>query len=61
VDPNAILELIRAAVESVQNDDGGELELADLIKDLDEWLSNGGFVGNYPDTAARLLRALRGD
>jgi len=44
VDPNATLDLIRAAVESVQNDDGGELELADLIKDLDEWLSNGGFL-----------------
>jgi len=42
VDPNATLDLIRDAVQRVQDDDGGELELADLVQALDEWLSKGG-------------------
>ena len=44
MDPNATLELIRDAVQRVQADDGGELELADLVKNLDEWITRGGVL-----------------
>ena len=51
MDPNETLKLIREAVSRVQASRSWDMDcaelgdrLANLVEDLDEWLSNGGFL-----------------